>query len=114
MDWWDLGEWAGKSGEQLALYQIACAFCGAEGNFETVNHLERQKPGRSRKVLNYDTLKCGNCGNYMFAFWSAAASSIGGRGIHAYRTLPWFQSTTTHPNHWTADVGNYWIEARRS
>jgi hypothetical protein len=38
----------------------------------------------ARKVLNYDTLKCGHCGNLMFAFWSAAAMSMGGRGIHQY------------------------------
>ena len=50
----------------------------------------------------------------MFAFWSAASSSMGGRGIHAYRTLPWYQNTTKHPKHWAEDVGNYWVEARRS
>jgi hypothetical protein len=49
----------------------------------------------------------------MFAFWSAAGG-IGGRGIHAYRLLPWHQSTTGHPEHWPADVGQYWVEARRS
>jgi hypothetical protein len=101
MDWWDLGEWAGMSGDQLALYQIPCAFCGAEGNLEIVNHLARKKPGGSGKVLNYDTMKCGNFRNYMFAFWSA--SSMGGGGIHGYRTLPWFQSTTKHPKHWGED-----------
>lgn len=49
----------------------------------------------------------------MFAFWSAAGG-IGGRGIHGYRVLPWHQSTTGHPEHWPADVGHYWVEARRS
>ena len=112
MNWWDLGEWSGTGGGKLATYQIACAFCGEKGNFETLAHLERQKPG-GRKVLNYDTLKCGHCGNYMFAFWSAAGG-IGGRGIHGYRLLPWHQSTTGHPEHWPADVGQYWVEARRS
>src|SRR3979490_571629 len=90
MNWWDLGEWSGTGGSKLATYQIACAFCGEKGNFETLAHLERQKRG-GRKVLNYDTLKCGQCGNYMFAFWSAAGG-IGGRGIHAYRLLPWHQT----------------------
>jgi len=56
MNWWDLGEWSGTGGSKLATYQINCAFCGERGNFETVAHLERQKPG-GRKVLNYDTLK---------------------------------------------------------
>jgi hypothetical protein len=114
VDWWDLGEWSGTSGNKLALYQITCAFCGVKGNLEITAHLERQKPGGGRKVLNYDTLKCGNCGNYMFAFWSAAAMNIGGTGIHSYRLLPWHQSTTEHPEHWPGDVGRYWIEARRS
>ncbi len=114
MDWWDLGEWSGTMGNKLALSQITCAFCGEEGNFEIVQHLERKKPGGSGKVLNYDTLKCGNCGNYMFAFWSAAATHIGGAGIHAFRTLPWYRSTTKHPKHWPDDIGNYWVEARRS
>jgi Domain of unknown function (DUF4145) len=114
VDWWDLGEWSGTDGNKLALYKITCAFCGVRGNLEITAHLERQKPGGSRKVLNYDTLKCGNCGNYMFTFWSAAAMNIGGRGIHSYRLLPWHQSTTEHPEHWPDDVGHYWVEARRS
>ena len=114
MDWWDIGEWAGSSGDTLATHEIACAFCGAAGNFETVHHLERTKAGGSRKVLNYDTLQCGHCGNLMFAFWSAAEHSFGSRGIHAYRLLPWHQSTTAYPKHWPGDVGLYWVEARRS
>jgi hypothetical protein len=113
VNWWDLGEWSGSSGVKLAIYQIECAFCGEKGNFETVAHLERQKPGNQYKKLNYDTLKCGNCGNYMFAFWSAGQHG-GGQGIHSYRVLPWNQQTTTYPDHWPADVGNYWLEARRS
>jgi hypothetical protein len=114
LSWWDLGEWAGTAGDRLATYQITCAFCGERGSFETVAHLERQKPGTGRKVLNYDTLKCGHCGNLMFAFWSAAAMSMGGRGIHQYHVLPWHRNTTSHPDHWPEDVGNYWVEARRS
>jgi hypothetical protein len=69
MSWWELGEHSGYDGTDLALYRITCAFCGEEGNFETIAHLERKKPGDRAKKLNYDTLKCGNCGNYMFAFW---------------------------------------------
>jgi hypothetical protein len=114
MDWWDLGEWSGYPGHVLATHNIACAFCGAEGNFGTVNHLERKKPGSGRKVLNYDTLQCGNCGNYMFAFWSAAEYGHGSGTVHDYHILPWHRSTTRHPDHWPDDVGNYWVEARRS
>jgi hypothetical protein len=114
MDWWDLGEWSGTSGHAVATHQITCAFCGAEGNFDIVNHLERKKAGSSRKVLNYDTLQCGNCGNFMFAFWSAAEYSHGSGVMHDYRLLPWHRSTTGHPKHWPDDVGRYWIEAKRS
>lgn len=113
MNWWDLGEWSGTAGVDLAIYQIECAFCGENGSFETVQHLERKKPGNARKKLNYDTLQCGHCGNYMFAFWSAAEHG-GGRGIHGCHLLPSYRQTTTYPDHWPAEVGNYWLEARRS
>ncbi|EHQ99533.1 DUF4145 domain-containing protein [Bradyrhizobium sp. WSM471] len=114
MDWWDLGEWSGYPGHKLATHQIPCAFCGAEGNFETIQHLERKKPGSTRKALNYDTLKCGNCGNFMFAFWSAGQHSHGSGASHDYQVLPWHRSTTTYPKHWPDDAGRYWVEARRS
>jgi hypothetical protein len=114
MDWWDLGEWSGTPGQTLAIHQIGCAFCGAEGSFEIINHVERKKAGSSRKLLNYDTLKCGNCGNLMFAFWSAAEYGHGSGAIHSYRLLPYHRSTTNHPKHWPDDVGRYWVEAKRS
>ena len=62
MSWWELGEGSGYR-HGVPFYQIACAFCGIEGNFETVAHVERAKPNNDRKVLNYDTLKCVECGN---------------------------------------------------
>jgi hypothetical protein len=114
MSWWDLGEWHGYRGEKLATYQIPCAFCGEKGNFETVQHLQREKPGSYGKKLNYDTLRCGNCGNYMFALWSLSSSSIGHNAVHDYHVLPWHRSTTGHPEYWPDDVGRYWVEARRS
>lgn len=114
MDWWDLGEWSGWPGHTLATHHINCAFCGSAGNFETVQHLQRKKAGNSRKVLNYDTLKCGNCGNLMFALWSAGQLSHGSGAVHDYRLLPRYQSTTSYPKHWPDDVGRYWVEARRS
>ena len=52
MSWWDLGEWSGSHGAKLATYQIACAFCGEKGNFETVEHLERQKIAAKRAGLD--------------------------------------------------------------
>ena len=110
MSWWDLGEHSGYQGNELALHRITCAFCGEEGNFETVAHLERKKPGDRSKALNYDTLKCGNCGNFMFAFWSGGSYSA----FHDYHVLPWRRGTTKFPEFWPADIGRYWLEARRS
>lgn len=112
--WWDLGEGSGYSGEKLATYRIACAFCAEKGNFETVQHLERKRPDTGQKTLNYDTLRCGNCGNYMFAFWSTSSTGFGHNTIHNYQVLPWHRSTTDYPEHWPPDVGQYWMEARRS
>jgi hypothetical protein len=76
--------------------------------------MEKKKPGQDRKVLHYDTLKCGHCGNLMFAFWSTSMSGHGTNSIHDYRTLPWAKNTTSFPKHWPDDVGKYWLEARRS
>lgn len=108
MSWWELGEGSGYA-HGLPTYRIACPFCGVTDNFETVEHLERKKPGNDRKRLNYDTLKCVECGNLMFVFWST-----GGGGLTGYKTLPWHRSTRKHPEHWPADVGRYWVEAKRS
>jgi hypothetical protein len=114
MSWWDLGEWTGYFGSTLALNHIACAFCGEKGNFETAEHLQRQKPGSTRKILNYDTLRCGHCGNYMFAFWSASSEGHGHNVRHDYRVLPWYRGTTSYPKYCPPDVGTYWVEAHRS
>ncbi|HEY2248480.1 MAG TPA: hypothetical protein VGH70_13635, partial [Bradyrhizobium sp.] len=51
MDWWDLGEWSGTPGQTLAIHQIGCAFCGAEGSFEIINHVERKKAGSTCAVV---------------------------------------------------------------
>jgi hypothetical protein len=112
--WWDLGEWSGYAGDKLATYQIPCAFCGEKGNFKTVQHLVQQKSDPIPKALNYDTLQCGQCGNYMFAFWSASSHGHGSGATHDYRVLPSYLSTTSYPKHWPSDVGHRWLEARRS
>lgn len=108
MSWWSLGEGSGYS-HGVPMYQVACAFCGVTDNFETVAHVERKKPNGREKKLNYDTLKCGECGNYMFLFWSTGSS-----GLTGYHVLPWHRSTRNHPKHWPEDIGRYWIEAKRS
>ncbi len=105
--WWDLGEWSGQRGDQLATYQITCPFCEERGNFKVAHHAEKKKPN-SQKILNFDTLECGNCRGYVMCLWSA------GRGLYAYRVLPWPLKHDKHPEHWPASVGRYWLQAKRS
>lgn len=40
--------------------------------------------------------------------WSA------GRGLHAYHVLPWPLRIEKHPEHWPANVGRFWLQAKRS
>ena len=85
--WWQLGEWSGHRGGELAIYRIACAFCLERGNFKTVHHAEKKK-ANGRKVLNFDTLQCGSCGSYALVLWSASEMQ-GSMIAHDYRVLPW-------------------------
>ena len=105
--WWDLGQHSGYHGRDLALFQISCAFCGREGNFRTIHHVETARPYRT-KTLNFDTLQCANCANYLLVFWSA------GDRVHDYRVVPWPLRYERHPEHWPADIGRYWLQAKRS
>jgi len=107
--WWDLGEWVGHDGESLALYDIECAFCGERGNYSTEFSVEKKKPN-SRKSLNFDTLKCGNCASYIQVVWSASSS---GR-MHGRRIQPWPLKITKYPDHWPESVGRYWLQAKKS
>jgi len=112
--WWSLGEGSGYHGDELAIYQITCPFCMQCGNFKIVHHAEK-KHHRDRKVLNFDTLECGNCKGYVMVFWSA--SSMGGRpgsGIHDYRVLPWPLTLESFPEHWPEAIGRYWLQAKRN
>jgi hypothetical protein len=112
MSWWDFGEDAGYDGAELALYRIECAFCGAKGNFQCT-HREAKKNPASDKTLNFDTFKCGNCGNFIMVFWSAAERVLS-RPMHYFTTVPWARETTKFPEHWPKDVGRYWMQAQRS
>lgn len=105
--WWDLGEWYGQQGTELALYQITCPFCMEQGNFKIVFHAEKKKPN-GRKKLNFDTLECGSCKGYVMCLWSA------GDRLHASRVLPWPLKLDKHPEHWPKDVGRFWLQAKRS
>lgn len=106
--WWDLGEWSGYQGSKLALFRIACPFCMEKGNFQVAHHAEKKKPNGS-KVLNFDTLQCGNCSSFVMCLWSGS-----GDGMHNFMVLPWPRNVTRHPEHWPAAIGSYWLQAKRS
>lgn len=106
--WWDLAEWSGYTGETLALYQIECPFCSEKGNFAIEHHAEKKKPN-GRKILNFDTLKCGSCASYVMVFWSANDRH------HDYRVVPWpLGKLEKYPEHWPEAVGRYWLQAKRN
>jgi len=105
-NWWDLGESSGVSGSDLATYNITCAFCGDRGNFAPHHHTERKNT--RGKVLNYDILRCENCGNFTMVFWSSS-----GR-IHDRRVVPWPLKYEKHPEAWPEDVGRFWLQAKRA
>ncbi len=110
--WWRLGDGFGYSGEDLALYRIACPFCEESGNYEKVFHAEKKK-SNSRKVLNFDTFKCNNCAGYVQVVWSAD-DSYGSHRLHDYRVQPWPIKTNSAPEHWPSAVQRYWVQSQRS
>ena len=107
--WWQLGE-SGYSGQNLAMFRIACAFCMESGKFESVFHAEKRKPNSDKK-LNFETLECANCGGYVMVLWSASES--GGR-LHDYEVLPWPLRLERYPEYWPERLGTYWLQAQRS
>jgi len=110
--WWDLGEGSGYDGAELATYKITCPFCFERGNFSVDHHVEKKKPN-STKILNFDTLKCGSCASYVMVLWSTGEFG-GSRPLHAYQTLPWARKLEKFPDYWPAEVGRFWLQARRS
>ena len=112
--WWQLGEGSGYQGLELAIYKITCPFCMERGNFKSTYHAEKKKP-KSNKKLNFETLECGNCKGYVQVMWSATDGSYGyGSGLHDYRVQPWPLKYEEHPEHWPADVGRFWLQAKRN
>jgi hypothetical protein len=105
--WWELGEWSGHRGRELALYQITCPFCEERSNFRTAHHAEKKKPN-GHKVLNFDTLECGNCHGYVMCLWSAS------HDMHSFHVLPWPIKYQKYPDHWPEAIGRYWLQAKRS
>lgn len=111
--WWDLGEWSGTHGGELAMYQIECPFCGEKGKWDIAHHEEKKQPN-GNKILNFDTLKCASCASFVMAFWSAN-SSFSRESMHAYRIVPWpLSKLDKYPEHWPEAVGRYWLQAKRS
>jgi hypothetical protein len=110
--WWQLGEGYGHRGNELPLYQITCPFCLEKGNFTVACHHEKKKPN-SKKSLNFDTLKCGNCAGYVMALWSESAE-FGGGGLIGYRVLPWPIAKPEPREHWPAEIKRLWPQAHSS
>lgn len=105
--WWSLGEWSGYDGTKLAVYRITCPFCMEEGNFSTEFHATKKQPNGD-KVLNFDTLKCGNCSAYVQVFWSA------GDRLHSYHVQPWPLKYEKAPEHYPEAIGRFWLQAKRN
>lgn len=105
--WWSLGEYSGLPGTKLALDEITCPFCSEHGKFSTEFHAEKKQP-KGAKVLNFDTLKCGNCASFVQVFWSASNER------HDFRAQPWSLSFDKAPDHYPADVARYWLQAKKS
>lgn len=113
-NWWSLGEGGGYQGNELAFHRITCPFCMQHGNFKVNYHAEK-KHHQDSKVLNFDTLECGNCKGYVMVLWSASSrTGRPGTGFHDYRVLPWPLTFERVPEHWPAAIGRYWLQAKRN
>ena len=105
--WWELGEWSGYEGGELADFRITCAFCLERGKWEHVSHFAKSQPN-SRKQLNFETLECSNCKGYVLVLWSA------GDRHHDYRVLPWPLRFDSFPDNWPEAIGRFWLQAKRN
>ena len=116
-NWWQFGEGSGQWGSDLALYDIKCAFCEQKDNWALEHHAEKTKPN-SRKVLNFDTYKCGNCANYIMVFWSADEHHAGSynptQGLHAYRTVPFALGGWDGEAFWPDNATRHWKQAHNA
>lgn len=105
--WWKLGEWSGYDGTKLATYRITCPFCTEKGNFSTEFHVTKKQPN-GNKVLNFDTLKCGNCASYVQVFWAA------GERLHSFKVQPWPLKYEKAPDVYPETIGRFWLQAKRN
>lgn len=109
-NWWNLGEGFGQMGQELGVYQLQCAFCSEQGNFQLDHHAEKKKPN-SNKKLNFDTYKCGNCAGYIMVLWSASEH---GR-LYDYKVLPWaVNSKVKAPDYWPKEIQRFWVQAHEA
>jgi len=112
--WWDLGEGSGYRGADLDTNRLICAFCNIEGNLSRVHRESKQHASDKHKVLYFDTLKCGNCSNFLMVFWSAGGGAFGD-GLHDYRVVPTALGGPSRvPEAWPPEVGRFWQQARRA
>jgi hypothetical protein len=107
--WWDFGEDFGSRGKEPLLGLIDCAFCGEQGQMQKISSFTRTSKS-SGKTLNYDTIQCENCGNFMFLFWSSSKHF----DLHAYKTLPYPLGEIIAPDHWDKGIKRYWLQAHKS
>ncbi len=105
--WWSLGEWSGYQGANLAIHRITCPFCMEAGNFSVEFHAERMQPN-ARKVLNFDTLKCGSCASFVQVVWSSSHDA------HDFKVQPWPLKYTKAPEHYPEAIGRYWLQAKKN
>lgn len=110
--WWELGEWSGYDGSELAIWRITCPFCKERGNFESVFQKEKRKPNSSKK-LNFEVVRCGNCNGFVHVLWSSSEYS-GSRGMHDFHVLPYPLGTSKAPEHWPEHIQRYWLQAAKS
>jgi hypothetical protein len=111
MNWWMLGEGSGYSGNDLEIRRITCPFCLEAGNFGVEHHATKRK-ANSNKILNFDTLRCGNCAGYVLVLWSTSEFGFS-HALYEFRVLPWPQRVEKYPEEWPEAVGRFWIQAQR-
>lgn len=115
--WWQLGEGMGQLGNELALYQITCAFCNHKGNWERV-HREVKEHADKRKPLFFDTYRCGNCAGFVMVLWSASEDPrrqvFSTRSLHDYRVLPWPLQIGDGSENWPPTVRRLWKQAHKA
>jgi hypothetical protein len=64
---------------------------------------QKRKPN-SAKILNFDTLKCGNCASYVMVLWSTS-ELLPHDPLHDFVVVPWPNRIEEHPDHWPEEVG---------